>query len=760
MMMKKIGFAIFTICAAVIILTGCERYQFRVSEQKPAGAEIQTPPEPLYLSFADVERTQLDTASKSSLRDFAIRANASEMDEKISIFSNANGGVAAADYLSKLGYKKYTLLTAYKGSTDSAETIAFVSGYRYSKPDAHLVSYEALQKMERENVAVVLQPAPAAAVEKVAAARGLVQEKAPDIIKLNKSKTDIWIIVATAILLWMIVVFMRSFRMRRARMIWGLLAILLPGYSVAAPDNDNALETFRSIEESAAREQMINNATLKSQAVDTQSSKKTDEKTIITLHKISISASDILSNEFLSALRDKYLNRPLTASEVQGIAAEINDQYSAMGYPAARAFLPRQDITSGTLQVSLIEGRVGAVSYQGNRWTADDYLDRFFYLPSGENVLMPAIETQVLNFNAHNDIKSRITLSPGEKYGTTDVNIVLDEPNLLSFTAFADNGGQKETGLTRYGISGSMNSLTGFRDVLTIGALGAEGMSSWYALFEMPDPWLAVRWGVGYDHSDTQIVAGALNTLSVKGDYDNVYLYAKKPFFVRRNSVSHLNVNIANKQGSSRIADFLTQTNNVSVLTISADNTWTRPGFSLFNSLAVSQGVSMLGGEADFTSVAYTGEVQQQIISHLALNFKLRLFYADAYDDQVVPSSEKMQIGGANSVRGYTESLALTDSGATGSLELRYNISRWLPTWARTGALVFAFLDYGQIFDDNSFVNIERDAPKNLASVGGGIRASITDYVGGSLTGSHTLITNIVAPRKESKFMFFVSAMF
>ncbi|BBI48425.1 hypothetical protein HORIV_08460 [Vreelandella olivaria] len=58
-------------------------------------------------------------------------------------------------------------------------------------------------------------------------------------------------------------------------------------------------------------------------------------------------------------------NETGTAQDLAGLQAmgnRISRFYRENGYPFAQAFLPRQDLSQGTLRMTIIEGRYGEVS--------------------------------------------------------------------------------------------------------------------------------------------------------------------------------------------------------------------------------------------------------------------------------------------------------------------------------------------------------------------------------------------------------------
>ncbi|MDR2426105.1 MAG: hypothetical protein LBD46_02835 [Endomicrobium sp.] len=112
-----------------------------------------------------------------------------------------------------------------------------------------------------------------------------------------------------------------------------------------------------------------------------------------------------------------------------------------------------------------------SVNVKGNKTTSENYLQRYLFLGNAGTFNADITNQNILNFNASNDARMRIALSPGEVFGTSIVDIVVDEPNRYSFSAFIDNYEQKETGKIRYGGYAAVRSLTGYRDILNAGGV-------------------------------------------------------------------------------------------------------------------------------------------------------------------------------------------------------------------------------------------------------------------------------------------------
>ena len=94
-------------------------------------------------------------------------------------------------------------------------------------------------------------------------------------------------------------------------------------------------------------------------------------------------------------------------------------------------------------------------------------------------------------------------------------------------------------------------------------------------------------------------------------------------------------------------------------------------GGYLYNQLSVTKGAKLFDGTRSFWRFNYNGEFQQSFLDDFALNVKAKAQYTE---QDFLPSSEQFQIGGVNSVRGYTEGMLVGDKGFAVMNELQYDI--------------------------------------------------------------------------------------
>lgn len=254
-----------------------------------------------------------------------------------------------------------------------------------------------------------------------------------------------------------------------------------------------------------------------------------------------------------------------------------------------------------------------------------------------------------------------------------------------------------------------------YRDILTFGGMLSKGSESYFASYEIPEPLLKTRIGVGFDYSTTEIISGPLHPLNVDGHFYDYYIYVKKPFWVTETMISNFNLSFSAKNGANYVDSYRTQTTKTDLITLAFDNIWIFNGGYLFNLLSAGQGVKALEGKNEFTKFNYSGEFQTAVWGPLAFNLKAKAqLKAGGHD---LPSSEQFQLGGVNTVRGYTEGMLIGDKGFDVMSELQFDFTSTLPRFV-TYAKLFGFFDYGRIYPSKDTITPE-GYDKDIYSAGG-----------------------------------------
>lgn len=505
-----------------------------------------------------------------------------------------------------------------------------------------------------------------------------------------------------------------------------------------------------------ARQTYLNNKEqiVKDEETLTDEEKKQADAKVLRINKIFFAPSSVLPSEFFDGLKKQYEGQLLSVNDIYAILNAVNSEYLLKGYIAARAYLPEQDVSKGLLVISLMEGRVQSVSITNNKHTRESYIKRYIDFCPCEVIGAGKLQKGVLEFNAANDAKARLALAPGSVYGTTHVNVVMEEPPTFSLVGFMDNAGQRETGLLRYGAYATARSLTKYRDILSVGGMFSRGTNSAFASYEIPEPLFNSRIGVAFDYSDTEIVHGSLKPLNITGDFYSYSLYMKKPFFVRANTISNARFSASTKNGANYIDNNKTQKNDIDTLSLSLDNIIMFNHGYLFNMVSATKGLRLIDADNYFLRGNYYGEAQYNLSKYFGLNLKIK---GQKRLDGEVPTSEQMQIGGVNTVRGYSEGMLSADSALDGMFEFQYNMTFMKKLKPINYVQLFTFFDYGRIFPNNT-IYYPAGYEKDIYSAGGGLRMGFLKHFEGTLSVARRLRTHTYLDKEDTRVLFYVQA--
>lgn len=460
------------------------------------------------------------------------------------------------------------------------------------------------------------------------------------------------------------------------------------------------------------------------------------DETRFVLQQVAFSKSAVLADDELREVAARYVGREVSVRELFELVAEINALYRERRIIAAKAVLPPQRIDQGRVSIRLVEGKVGRLLLDGNETTDDAFIaDGLPTLQRGSLVYLDALESDLLYFNAVNDVDLRAVLKPGETFGTTDYVLRVDEPPPRDTALFLDTAGQDDIGLYRIGITHTERSLTGGRDILQLGGYWAEGTRSLYGVYDLPLNSRGTRLALSVDYSAIDIIDGPLEPLDVSGDSINVGLYLTHPIDVTRQGVSNAFVGYNYKESSTEFDDVTLFETFVRSVSLGVDTTRSRIDRSWFGRVSMTGAPDTWGNTDSFLRL--NGEYSS--IRVLQKNNWVWLLRARAQwtADDLLPPSEQFQIGGMSTVRGYPEGLLIGDEGYFISAEFTFPVTPAYATDLTSNPFTqryrgILFIDHGGAFPfKGNDEGIEDD--DFLTSVGGGLNINLDRNTQGRL---------------------------
>ncbi|WP_417843230.1 ShlB/FhaC/HecB family hemolysin secretion/activation protein [Thalassospira sp.] len=460
-----------------------------------------------------------------------------------------------------------------------------------------------------------------------------------------------------------------------------------------------------------------------------------------TVQRFDINRSEILDDQTIRDVLEKYVGRSLYLADLYDMLAEFNELYHEKGFVTARAYIPPQKIAGGEVRVILVEGRVGRLRVEQNDYMLEDYITSSLHIQEGDLVSLDVLEKALSRFNRLHQTKLTARLEPGENFGQTDIVVTAKEPDRMAYSLFIDNYGALSTGHRRSGGYARANSLFGIDDPLTVGVTESRGSRSVFTSYELPVNSYDTRLSVGYTQTRIHIIDGPFADdpadPDVYGQTQLITASLKQPFILS----PHWLMNV----------DY-SYNGNISYTTFGAalTETW-------INRHSIGVDFNYLG-DTGFYSFGLRGHRMFSHIRQAATEYRVTSKYtanAFAYQqlggpftaqvtaggqmtkDRVLPPAEQFSVGGVGTMRGYEPGAFSGDDGYFIDTELHYNFNFPTAFWKgqpeNTQASVYVFFDHAGAFRYRDGSQNDRYRREDFTSAAG-IGVRVNNFVGiGSL---------------------------
>ena len=467
--------------------------------------------------------------------------------------------------------------------------------------------------------------------------------------------------------------------------------------------------------------------------------------------KITFSGNKICKTEELEKISSIIVGKESTIDEVIEITNKITEMYKKRGYLTSLAYILPQKIENGNLEIAILEGKVGNIKIQGNRWVKTTYIKNNILknndFDKQKIFNVNNLKQSLGEINKNEYLKGQVTLQKGVEPETTDIILQIKDRFPIGLSTSWDNGGRDLIGTQKAGITLTNYNLTGFGDTIyanTSLASGSLGLSTGYSL-PVGDKGTELR--LGYSLSKIHL-GGSYKQYDIHGSSYNFSPTIFQPVYRGRSLNISSDLSFDMRQSKTTLKGYNLNKYALRVLRVGLNADKDDAHGRWISRAEFSTGLPILGAtnekEDGANGSAKFFKINTNLTRVQALPFKTTgIFKASAqFTPDGLLSPEQMQIGGMYTVRGYDEGSLLGDYGYTASLELRTPIS-FLPNNlivpfmpAASKFKNIALRDRIQLaaFYDQGFVKTvhplsAENSPNFLQSVGVGLRCYLTKYV-------------------------------
>ncbi len=430
-------------------------------------------------------------------------------------------------------------------------------------------------------------------------------------------------------------------------------------------------------------------------------------KELITLKHIKFQGVTILGDMELHGLMAPFLNTPMSYEQMLEIGMVVESYYRQNNY-LARAILPPQDLTEGTLLVDVIESVFSKVEIEQELQDLPNTQAHVTALienqqKAGEPLNTKSIDRALALANDLPGLNVQGSLRQGREAGETELLLKLYQGRTRQTELSVDNGGSRSTGAIRLMATLNWFNPNDIADLLNVVAVHTQGSDYARLAYSVPvgsDGW---RMGINASAMDYKVIVGEQGMVGAIGRALTQGLEWVYPLLRADDSSATVTVSADKKTFQNTSAQGLLMSDYQSkVLTAQLSGFYRdlNPGGGTGTySIQLSNGEVDLTGslsqqtdknttktEGVFNKLRLNGTWQQ------AINTQTSTFisYTAQLADKNLDSSEKMQLGGMNGVRAYPTGEGSGAEGQLVQLELRHQLEN--------GINLAAFYDWGQVW--------------------------------------------------------------
>ncbi len=452
----------------------------------------------------------------------------------------------------------------------------------------------------------------------------------------------------------------------------------------------------------------------------------------VVLKTIEVTPNSLLTPDEVKRVTSVYLGVPVTLEDVEGLRDALTEMIVAKGYINSGALLPDQDISSGKLSITIVEGKLSHVEVTGTTYLNQAYIVQ--RLKIDPNTPLSAAELQTayqLLLQDRNLSHLNARLLPGDKPGEAVFDIDATEQPRYGWSAFAASDRSPAVGDTRGGLSGHFASLALPGDDVS-GEIGrTAGMTDEALSYSAPLTAQNLMLNVQVQGANAKILSHPFNLLDAISDSLYESLGLSYPLIVEpgrslvlASEIDHIRVRTAllgqDFSFSPGAVDGITEyTTSRTTLTYSYFSNVSSYVVSLMGSKGLLGNRMATGVDRDFGYFDLSGSYIRRIND---ANHRLVLKGALRTGHEALYATEMFVIGGGNTVRGYRQNALLGTSGYWASAEYQVplvsviHLRSQVPSYIAPSTLMIgAFLDTGHV---GAFASPSAGGPRDLTAVG------------------------------------------
>ena len=187
-----------------------------------------------------------------------------------------------------------------------------------------------------------------------------------------------------------------------------------------------------------------------------------------TIRHIVLEGAEHLGEREQRRLLEPYEGQCLGVGQLNALLKVVTDHYLNRGYITTRAYLPQQDLSSGTLQITVVEGRLDGLD--SSSLASPRELAMAFPGTTGEVLNLRELEQLVDQLTRLPSRQAQLELVPGDEVGSSRVQLQGQRDKPWRVSATRNNDGDRSSGEQQMGLGLDWDSPLGLADQFSLRA--------------------------------------------------------------------------------------------------------------------------------------------------------------------------------------------------------------------------------------------------------------------------------------------------
>jgi hemolysin activation/secretion protein len=456
----------------------------------------------------------------------------------------------------------------------------------------------------------------------------------------------------------------------------------------------------------------------------------------VQLKQIEVIGNRVIDTGTLAALVTDGAGKTLSLSELEALSQRITKHYRANGYFVARAYIPAQEVASGTIKMRVVEGNYGDFHLKNQSLVRDDIVQGMLDDVKGADIVsLDTLERAMLIINDTPGVQvTRADVMPGSKVGTSDFAVDTRATAAYNGYVMLDNFGSVYTGKDRISFNLDANSITGRGDRLSLSGMATDtgGLHNGRLSYGKPLAPNGLRGEIAM--GSTQYALGdTYKNLDAKGTAHSFDATVTYPVRRIRAQTMEISVNVAYKDLLDKVDSTSTSTPKTSraitagwllrdespvlgfdgLTRVSAN--LTMGDLKINDAAALALDAAGANTQGSFTKASLS--LSRVSLLPNAFSLTTSLHTQQSLSGKNLDSSERMAVSGSSAVMAYPSGELIGTNAMLAHIEL----ARALPTWGKLQSSWTLFGNWGQA---KAAQPLATDNTRSISDVGVGWSAN------------------------------------